>query len=60
VSAFFVGLIDRFSGGGNRVTNNRVNEGHYGIWSQDTADDTISNNTLVNVNVLLTSDPYAP
>jgi parallel beta-helix repeat protein len=53
------GLVDAFSGGNNQYTGNTIIEAPFGFYTYyEHASDTLSPNTLVNVRVKRTSNPW--
>jgi hypothetical protein len=47
-----VAIMDRFSGGGNSITTNTINQTPVGIWTYLPADDIINPNTFYNTKAL--------
>ena len=57
---FQVAIIDRFSGGGNSITTNTIQQAPVGIWTYLPADDIINPNTFYNTTTLNFSGPSLP
>lgn len=58
ISHTYDALYDVYSGGGNSLTKNTVNEGYYGVFQYSSGSDVLTPNNLFNVNI--TIDPSEP
>jgi parallel beta-helix repeat protein len=60
IRAVRIGIIDTFSGGGNVITGNTINQTPVGIWTYLPAGDTINPNTFYNTKRLNVDNVQEP